>query len=155
VSYFVKLLGSSDFPMPDDAFDRDPEMSYEVRFPKGSPPSDVAPGDELVYYAVGGFKRIFASARVDGPAVLNAVHSNPEVARRWPYAAPVSLRPETRLDRVSAGPELAEVGPGLQQKVGHGVSHFEIGRAEFDRALSLLRKAKLAEAARAKAGASP
>jgi hypothetical protein len=70
--------------------------------------------------------------------------SNPEVVRRRLYAEPISLRPETKLSRVSNGPLLSDVGPGLQQQIGHGVSHFEIGRPEFERALSLLRKAKLA-----------
>jgi hypothetical protein len=152
VSYFVKLLGSSDMPMPNEAFGRDEEMNSEVRFPKPEP-KDVHRGDELVYYAVGGYKRIFASARLEEEPVLNAVHSNPVIAKRWPYAAPVTLRPETKLKFVSSGPLLEEVGPDLQTKIGHGVSHFEIGRAQFDRALSLLRKAKDEEARRLRTGA--
>ena len=33
MTYFVKLLGSTEWPMPDDPWDRDPEMHTEVRFP--------------------------------------------------------------------------------------------------------------------------
>jgi hypothetical protein len=153
VTYFVKLLGSKDWPMPDDAWDRDPEMWKEVRFPKGAPPRDVSAGDELIYYAVGGYKRIFGASRLDGPAVQNLVHSNPEIARRWPYAAPVTVREDARIERVQNGPLLSEVGPGLQQQIGEGVSHFEIGRPDFDRAISLLRKAKAAEKLKVTPGA--
>ena len=152
MSYFVKLLGSSDMPMPDRAFARDEEMNKEVRFPRPEP-TDVRQGDELVYYAVGGFKRIFATARLDEEPVLNPVHSSAIIAKRWPYAARVSLRPETRLEFVSSGPRLEDISPGLQSKIGHGVSHFEIGRPEFERAVSLLRKAKVVEDQKLKTGA--
>jgi len=33
------------------------------------------------------------------------------------------------------------VGPGLQDDVGHGVSHFEIGHSEFVKAVCLLERA--------------
>ena len=49
---YVKLLGSSEMPMPDDWWGagRD-ELDDEVRFPKPLP-KEITPGDELVYYAV-------------------------------------------------------------------------------------------------------
>jgi hypothetical protein len=130
-------------------------MGKEVRFPKGGTPKDVHAGDYLVYYAVGGYKRIFAVVRMEDEPVLNPVHSSKVIAERWPYAAPVSIRPDTKLEYVSSGPLLEDVGRGLQQKIGHGVSHFEIGQPEFERAVSLLRKAKVAEEQKLKAGALP
>ena len=145
MSYFVKMLGSSDMPMSNEPWGRDEEMGKQVRFPAHPAPTDVTRGDELIYYAVGGYKRIFGSSRIEAAPKPNPVHSNPVIAKRWPYAAPVSLRPSACLHYVSSGPLLEDVAQGLQSKVRHGVSHFEIGRPEFERAISLLTKAKANE----------
>jgi hypothetical protein len=142
MTYFVKLLGSHDWPMPDDPWGRDAEMHREVRFPGKPPPTDVTRGDEFIYYAVGGTKCIFGASRAEGDPVLNPTHSNPEVARRWPYAAPILLRKSACVPRLSVAPLLASVAPGLQDNVGQGVSHFEIGHSEFTKALRLLERAK-------------
>lgn len=127
--------------MSDDPWTRDPEMHREVRFPAPDP-TEVSPGDEFIYYAVGGTKCIFGASRAKDRPVINQYHSNPEVARQWPYAAPVELRKSACVPRLSEAPLLASVGPGLQEKIGHGVSHFEIGAADFARALRLLERAK-------------
>jgi len=131
--------------MPDDWWGagRD-ELDDEVRFPKPLP-KEITPGDELVYYAVGGFKRIFATARVTTAPVLRPEHANPVIAKKWPFASDAELDPSTRMRRVSNGPLLADVSPALQEKIGHGVSHFEIGRPEFERAVKLLRQAQIKE----------
>src|SRR4051794_25392317 len=118
-------------------------MHTEVRFPSKPPPTDVTRGDELIYYAVGGTKCIFGASRVEEDPVLNPLHSNREVARRWPYAAPIELRKSACVPRLSAAPLLASVAPNLQDSVGQGVSHFEIGHSEFTKALRLLERAKL------------
>jgi hypothetical protein len=154
VTYFVKMLGATDMPMRNHPWP-EREINEEVRFPPKPAPKDVTKGDVLVYYAVGGYKRIFAVAHVEGQPVLNDRHENPVIARRYPYAAPVSLRPDVKLEYVSSGPELSEVGRDLQSKVQHGVSHFEIGKPEFDRALELLRKAKTEETRKLKTGWTP
>ena len=154
MTYYVKLLGSTDMPMANYPWDED-EMHSEVRFPPKPPPNDISPGDELVYYAVGGYKRVFVTARVEESPQLNQVHSNSEVAKRWPYASRVALRPETRLTYVSSGPELNEVTPGLQDNVRHGVSHFEIGKPQFEHTVSLLRKKKIEEDQKIKTGWKP
>jgi hypothetical protein len=155
MTYYVKLLGSTDMPMPNHPWGPRNDLEDEVRFPPRPAPVEITPGDELVYYAVGGYKRVFATARVDAAPKLSDVHQNPDVAKRWPYAAKVSLRPNTKLEYVSSGPELGEIAPALQKKVGHGVSYFEIGRAEFDRAVHLLQRAKEDEAQRLKSGWRP
>jgi hypothetical protein len=142
MTYFVKLLGAHDWPMPDDPWNRDQEMHTEVRFPAKPPPTDVARGDEFIYYAVGGTKCIFGAARADGAPVISQHHSNPEIAKRWPYAAPVELRRSACVPRLMLSPLLASVGPGLQEQIGQGVSHFEIGQPEFTRAIRLLERAK-------------
>jgi hypothetical protein len=156
MAYYVKLLGSSDMPMPNDWWwgGRN-DLDDEVRFPPRPAPNEIGPGDELVYYAVGGFKRIFASARVTSVPELRDLHPNPIIAKRWPYAVDARLDPSTRLRYVSSGPELASVGPALQERVGHGVSHFEIGGTEFRRALQLLRRAKAEEDRKLKSGWTP
>jgi hypothetical protein len=155
MTYFVKMLGSTDMPMPNDAWGRRTEIATEVRFPAKPPPTDVGPGDELVYYAVGGYKRVFATVRVESEPEPDRPHENPVIAKRWPYAAGVSLNPTTRLKYVSSGPELSAIGRGLQDQVHQGVSHFEMGRPEFDRAVSLLRQAKNVEEQKLKTGWRP
>ena len=141
MTYFVKLLGATGWPMPDDPWDRDLEMHTEVRFPAPLAPL-VTRGDELIYYAVGGTKCIFGASRLEGDPVLNSKHSNPDVARKWPLAAPVDLRKSACVPRLTGAPLLESVAPGLQANVGHGVSHFEIGHSEFLTAIRLLERAK-------------
>jgi len=155
MTYYVKMLGSTDMPMPNHPWGAQGDAHDEVRFPARPAPVGINPGDEFVYYAVGGYKRVFAAARVESAPRLNAAHPNRVVAKRWPYAAKVSLRPSAKLTYVSSGPELAEVGHGLQEQVGQGVSHFEIGRADFDRAIQLLQRAKADEDRRLKTGWRP
>ena len=154
MTYHVKMLGASDMPMANHPWS-EREINQEVRFPPKPKPVHISKGDELLYYAVGGYKRVFASARVEAPPALNDVHENPVIAKRWPYASPVSLRPEVKLEYVSSGPLLADIGPGLQEQVGHGVSDFEIGRPQFEKALDLLRKAKVEETRKLKTGWRP
>jgi hypothetical protein len=117
-------------------------MHTEVRFPPKPPPTDVSRGDEFIYYAVGGTKSIFGASRADGEPAISDVHSNPEVARLWPYAVPVELRKTACVPRLSLAPTLESVGSGLQQQIGHGVSHFEIGPSEFTKAIRLLERAR-------------
>ena len=117
-------------------------------------PGEISSGDELVYYAVGGYKRVFATARIEGAPRLTAAPKT-VIERRWPYVAKASLRPSTKLQYVSSGPELAQIGPGPQEQVGHGVPHYEIGRAEFERAVKLLQLEQTEEAKRLKKGCTP
>jgi hypothetical protein len=43
---------------------------------------------------------------------------------------------------LSLAPRLETVGPALQARIGHGVSHFEIGQPEFMKAIRLLERAR-------------
>jgi hypothetical protein len=65
------------------------------------------------------------------------------------------VRPSTRLEYLSSGPALADISASLQAKIGHGVSHFEIGQPEFQRAVQLLQRAKIEEERKLKAGWRP
>jgi hypothetical protein len=154
VTYYVKLLGASDLPMPNDWWGNRHDLEEEVRFPAPEP-KEITPGDELIFYAVGGFKRIFAGARVKSRPELRELHANPVIAKRWPFAVDADLNPSARVRFVSSGPELAAVGAGLQGQIGHGVSHFEIGWPEFERAIQLLRKAHYDEEQKLKTGWRP
>src|SRR3954452_647753 len=120
MTYFVKMLGATDMPMPNDAWGSRGDNERDVRFPPKPAPTDVSSGDYLVYYAVGGYKRVFATARVEGPPKLSEEHPNPVIAKRWPYAVPVSVRPDTKVKYVSSGPALTDIGPSLQSRVGQG-----------------------------------
>jgi hypothetical protein len=149
VTYYVKMIGASDLPLTNTPFADIPSLLNRVRFPRDQFPHYMTPGDELVYYAVGGYKGLFAIAELAGPPERDIPISDPVVMKRWPHAADVRIR--IRLDEVTSGPQLTEVSPSLQREVHQGVSHFEIGRPEFDRAYELLRKAKAAEDLRARA----
>jgi hypothetical protein len=154
MTYYVKMLGSTDMPMPNDAWGPRGDVETHVRFPPKPKPDDVSNGDEFVYYAVGGYKRVFATARVEGRPALQS-HPVTAVEKRWPYLAPVTIRPTTKLKYVESGPTLDEISPGLQAKVRHGVSHFEIGRSEFERAVKLLEQAKREEDRKLRMGWTP
>ena len=67
----------------------------------------------------------------------------------------VAVNPSTKLKYLSSGPELDDIAAGLQMRVAHGVSHIEIGRTEFDRAVQLLRRHKSEETQKLKAGWRP
>ena len=154
MAFYVKMLGSSDMPMSNHPWGHRNDAEGEVRFPRKPAPVGISAGDELVYYGVGGYERVFATARIEGAPKLTAAPKT-VIENRWPYVAKVSLRPSTKLQYVSSGPELAQIGPGLQDQVGHGVSHFEIGRAEFERVVKLLQMAQVDEAKKLKKGWSP
>jgi hypothetical protein len=152
MAYFVKLLGESPDGMPPDPWGRDPEMLSECRFPgsrkKGRPaPTDIAPGDGMLYYAVGGTFTIFGAALMESFPVLNPVHSNPSIAKRYPYAADIKLLKFACVPLLSESPLLADIDPDLQHKIGQ-ISHFEIGRDHFEEGIRLLRRAKTKAEAR-------
>ena len=155
MSYFVKLLGSTDMPMANDTWGTRGDLDDQVRFAGRPKPDDVAVGDELVYYAVGGYKRVFATARVESAPEESDDHPNPVVAKRWPYASTVAVRPSTKLRYVSSGPELNDISPGLLGNVGHGVGYFPISREQFERAVQLLQRAKAEEDRKVKTGWKP
>jgi hypothetical protein len=62
VANWVKLIGASDLPVPNAVFREIPSLAELVRFPKGQFPTDMRKGDALLYYAVGGYKKVFAAS---------------------------------------------------------------------------------------------
>jgi hypothetical protein len=66
MSYFLKLLGLAESPLPEIWWVERPEIVTGVFF--SSRPKLIRPGDRLIYYAVGGSKRVVAEAEVTGEA---------------------------------------------------------------------------------------
>jgi hypothetical protein len=67
MAYFLKLLGLSDDGLPELWWEERPEIVTGVFFSRNPAPT-ILPGDRLIYYAVGGSKRIVAEAEVTGEA---------------------------------------------------------------------------------------
>lgn len=150
-SRYVKMIGASDLPLANDPFVQIPSLARLVRFPRDQFPRDMKKGDELLYYAVGGYKKLFAQVRLTADPVRDVPTGEPErglpsgeIFRRWPHAATVDLGPH--VDYVEFGPDLWEVNPRLMDEIHQGVSHFPISAADFEKAVRLINKGKLAQA---------
>jgi hypothetical protein len=138
---YVKMIGASDLPLPNDPFIRIPSLRTLVRFPRDQFPRDMNRGDELVYYAVGGYKKLFAVARLLEDPRRDVPAGDPAIFKRWPHAAPVELGPH--LEYVEYGPDLADVNPQLIREIRQGISHFPISPSDYATALRLIMKARL------------
>ena len=79
---WLKLIGASDFIVPDNwAFER-PDLLKIVRFGEAHPPTPIGRGDHLVFHAVG-HQRIVAVVEVlDAEAKLDPAPK--EWEKRWP-----------------------------------------------------------------------
>ncbi len=126
-----------------------------MRFPRDQFPHDMKKGDELLYYAVGGDKKLFAQVRLTGDPERDVPTGDPErgipnseVFRRWPHAATVDLGPH--VDYVEFGPDLWDINPRLMEEIHQGVSHFPIGSSDFDKAVRLINRGKLEQARRSR-----
>jgi hypothetical protein len=112
-------------------------------------------GDELLYYAVGGYKKLFAQVRLTGDPKRDVPISQPErgvpnreIFRRWPHAAPVELGPH--VDYVEFGQIFGIFNPRLMDEIHQGVSHFPISAADLAKAVRLINKGKLEQTKRAR-----
>lgn len=143
---FLKMIGASDLPLPNDPFVARPELRTQVRFPRDQFPAEMKAGDELLYYAVGGYKKVFAVARLEAAPQRDVPVGDSNIFKRWPHAAPITLGPH--LEYVEFAPDLTLVDRGLQERIHQGVSHFPISSAQYSRALSLIQAARQASASR-------
>ena len=142
MGYWLKMIGSSDWPVGERPFDETPSLKTEVRFPKDQFPGRVIHKEDwLVYYAVGGWKRIFAIVQLVGEPERDVPSGSPEVDKRWPHAARVMLSPE-HVPSLSTAPLLTDISRTLQGHITQGVSHLEMGEPEFQRAKEALRRAR-------------
>ena len=142
MAYWLKLIGASDWHVGERPFDQRPSLKTAVRFPRDQFPGQrIGVNDSLVYYAVGGWKRIFAIVQVVGEPKRDVPSGDADVERRWPHAAAVILAPEHVTD-LRIAPMLTSVSPSLQREIGQGVSYLEMGEPEFQRAKESLRRAR-------------
>jgi hypothetical protein len=75
---YVKMIGASDLPLDNDPFIQIPSLATRVRFPRDQFPRDMKKGDELLYYAVGGYKKLFAQVRLTGDPEHDVPTGDPE-----------------------------------------------------------------------------
>ena len=136
------MIGASDFHLSERPFDQRPSLKSEVRFPRDQFPGNrILVGDWLVYYAVGGWKRVFAIVKVIDEPKRDVLSGDSEIDRRWPHAAEVLLAPEHVTD-LNHAPVLASISSSLQRQIRQGVSYLEMGEPEFQRAKESLRRAR-------------
>jgi hypothetical protein len=86
---YLKLIGATDWPLheQDHPFTKYPSFAAEVPFPKIPNLDHLGRGDELMYYAVGGTKRVFGIVSLtESPTPKYAGKTGP-VDKRWPNAA--------------------------------------------------------------------
>ena len=143
MAYWVKLVGASDFPLPNDPFIAIPSLKEQIRFPRDQFPREIIRGDEMLLYAVGGYKKIFAAVMLEEDPRRDVPGADAVVFRRWPHAVAVRLGPH--IDFVEFGPDLNDIKAGLQSEVRQGVSHFPISAADYQAALRMLATAREAQ----------
>jgi hypothetical protein len=138
---FVKMIGASDYPVPEgvDIFDSGGCEIEIVRFPTRQFPKQWTGNEQLIYYAVGGTKKIFAAARLAGAPVERIAQQG----ERWPHTAPVRIDPSTVIRDLRFAPELAEVDIELRDAIGKDVSWVQMTTQQFERACALLRRRRL------------
>jgi hypothetical protein len=103
---WLKLLGKADWKVPDAWSHKRPELLRYVRFGGKQPPTEIAAGDSLVYYAVG-WERFFAIAEVTSgePYEPDITH---EWETQWPWA--VDIRIVKKALRLSDAPSILTLG---------------------------------------------
>ena len=113
MAHWLKMIGASDWPLGQFPLKDRSEIRTAVRFPRDRFPGRlINPGDLLVYYAVGGWKRVFAIVEMAGAVKRDVPSGDPRVNKRWPHAAPV--RPDAVLrggSRTSANGEFNQPEP--------------------------------------------
>jgi len=90
--YFLKLLGLRKNGLPEIWWDVRTELKDGVFF--SSKPRKISIGDRLIYYAVGGSKRVVAEAEVIGEATQEFQPPpdwSPERQRQFSWRMPVQL----------------------------------------------------------------
>lgn len=103
---WLKLVGRSDWRLPDAWAIERKELLREVRFSETHPPDPIVRGDRLVYHAVVDCHLIAIVEVVDDEATRDP--HPPEWAKQWPLIRQV--RPIVRVSRVSQGPATGALG---------------------------------------------
>lgn len=103
---WLKLLGKVDWKMPDAWTHERKELLHRVRFGGDMPPTEIATGDRLVYYAVG-WECFFSVVEVISgepyePAVTH------EWEAQWPWAFDIKVIKKKL--RLSDSPSILALG---------------------------------------------
>jgi hypothetical protein len=104
---WLKLIGATDFIVPDNwAFER-PDLLKIVRFGETHPPTPISRGDHLVFHAVGHQRLVAVVEVLDDEAQLDPAPQ--EWEKRWPLMLGVKALVKVR--KVSQAPPTASLGP--------------------------------------------
>jgi hypothetical protein len=103
---WLKLLGKADWKMPDPWTHERKELLRCVRFGGDTPPTEIAAGDRLVYYAIG-WECFFAVVEVisDEPYEPAVTH---EWEAQWPWAFDIKVIKKKL--RLSESPSILTLG---------------------------------------------
>ena len=111
---WLKLVGTSDWQLPDAWAVERKDLLREIRFSELQPPDPISRGDRLVHHAVGHQKLVAVVEVLDDEASLDP-HPN-EWEKQWPLI--LRVRPLARDTRVSLSPPTSVLGalPDLAHK---------------------------------------
>ena len=138
---WLKLIGATDKPLPED-WEHDAAHNFtELRFPWNKPPSDIwAPG-RIVLYAVGS-TALIATQSVDGPPHINP-RRGPAGSRdnRWPHS--IKVKTHSFCSPLSSAPLLREVAPEIADKYAkrfRNGSHWRITDEEYEKVAAAIER---------------
>jgi hypothetical protein len=139
---WLKLVGSTENPVPDYWNVDRPDLLSEIRFPWNKPPSDIwAPG-WLILYAVG-TGALIAIQSVDGPPQLLPRRGAPGTPEnRWPHK--LAVKTECVCSPVSSAPRLRDTAPEIaaryRSRFRNG-SYWKIDNGEYELLAEIIQAA--------------
>jgi hypothetical protein len=134
VTAWLKVIGTSKWPLRDDWGSHAPPLLRTASFAKKPGAGAFAPGDEFVYYALrGDMSRVVAIGEVVGDVYYDASR---EESPGWPWLVPVRI--EARKTFIHEGFPLSDldVDRTLTRSVTQK-SHITLRPPEFERARRL------------------
>jgi hypothetical protein len=131
---WLKLVGRTDWHLPDAWVGERKDLLREVRFSEVHPPDSISRGDRLVYHAVG-HQRIVAIVEVADNEPCRDPHPS-EWEKQWPLI--LAVRPLLRVSRVSRAPASSSI-PELPDRTHQGF--VPLTSAQLETAEQLLRNA--------------
>ncbi|MDQ5820577.1 MAG: hypothetical protein M3540_03965 [Actinomycetota bacterium] len=131
---WLKVIGTSKWPLRDDWGTHAPPLLRSASFGKKPGKGSFVPGDDFVYYALrGDLSRVVAIGKVVGP---HRFDQSRVVDPGWPWLADVEIH--AKRDRIQDGfaLDLLDVDRALRRSVTQK-SHIRLTASEFERARDL------------------
>ena len=123
--FWLKLIGSAEKPCPEEYQCSHADLARR--------PRRIQEGDEMIFYAAGGSKRVFAQVRV-------ASRYYERDDDRWPYR--INVECLIRLP-VSCGADIEKIdATGRLRRAIPRATYFELSEEEYDRAIVALQEAR-------------